>query len=163
MVLHAAIGGRWMRLFITIEAENSSQNGLADIFRDVDRQLSFVTGKNDDLPNVDNYGSEFREIAIIPSCVSLSTWEALGWKERQYVWRKKREADIRLRMDYERFVSETPENKRLLFVDIIIKSIKVLQTKSKGDFRGDALIADILNALGVTPEQLSNLANTPTN
>lgn len=146
-----------MWLFITIESQNSSETGLDVIFYDVKKQLSFITNKENNLQDVDNYGNEFREIAIIPTCVEPSTWEGLGWKERNYVWRKKREADVRLRMDYERFASETPENKRLLFVDVIVKSIKALQTKSKGDFRGDALIADILDALSVTPEQLSNL------
>lgn len=70
---------------------------------------------------------------------------------------EKREADIRLRMDYERFIRETPENKRLMFIDIIVKSIKVVQEKSKGDFRGNDLISDVLNALEVTQEQLDDL------
>lgn len=70
---------------------------------------------------------------------------------------EKREADIRLRMDYERFIRETPENKRLMFIDIIVKSIKVVQEKSKGDFRGNDLISDVLNALEVTQEQLDYL------
>jgi len=60
-------------------------------------------------------------------------------------------------MDYYRFVKETPENQRLMFIDIIVKSIKVVQEKSKGDFRGDELIADILKTLNVTQEQLNNL------
>lgn len=60
-------------------------------------------------------------------------------------------------MDYERFIRETPENKRLMFIDIIVKSIKVVQEKSKGDFRGNDLISDVLNALEVTQEQLDDL------
>lgn len=60
-------------------------------------------------------------------------------------------------MDYERFIREIPENKRLMFIDIIVKSIKVVQEKSKGDFRGNDLIADILNALEITQEQLDDL------
>lgn len=60
-------------------------------------------------------------------------------------------------MDYERFIREIPENKRLMFIDIIVKSIKVVQEKSKGDFRGNDLISDILNALEITQEQLDDL------
>lgn len=60
-------------------------------------------------------------------------------------------------MDYERFIRETPENKRLMFIDIIVKSIKVVQEKSKEDFRGNDLILDILNTLEVTQEQLDDL------
>ena len=146
-----------MYLLLTIEAQNATENGLAKIFGDTLCQLKFVTDRKAGLEDIDNYGTEFRIISIIPTCLDDHTWEILGWKERKQIWRKKREADIRLRMDYYRFVKETAENQRLIFIDIIVKSIKVVQEKSKGDFRGDELIADILKTLNVTQEQLNNL------
>ena len=85
---------------------------------------------------------------------------SLGLKERKQIWRKKKEADIRLRMDYDRFVQETPENQRLMFIDIIVRSIQVVQEKSKDDFRGNELIADILKALNITQDQLDQLNNS---
>ena len=118
-----------MRIFITIEAQNCTENGLAEIMREVDKELSFVTDEK--LEHIDNYGTEFQEIAIIPSCMDDNFWEILGWKERKQIWRKKKEADIRLRMDYYKFMKESYENKRLMFIDIIIKSIQVVQEKSK--------------------------------
>ena len=105
--------------------------------------LSFVTDKNVGLEEINNYGKEFKSIAIIPSCVDDDFWRTLGWKERTQIWRKKGEADIRLRMDYERFISEDYTNKKIMFVEIIIKSIKIIQLKSKGDFNGEKLIKDI--------------------
>lgn len=146
-----------MELFLTIEAQNCTENGLAQILRDITNQLKFVTDKEADLINVNNYGLEFGSISIIPSCMDDGFWNAFGWKERKQIWRKKKEADIRLRMDYDRFIRETPENQRLLFVDIIVKSIQVVQEKSKEDFRGKELIKDILEALNVTEEQLTQL------
>lgn len=143
-----------MKLFLTLEAQSKA---LSALLRQVTRELRFVTDRETHLEDVDNYGTEFRLIAIIPTCVEDGFWNALGWKERKVIWRKKREADIRLRMDYDRFVNETPENQRLLYIDIIVKSIKVVQEKSTGDFRGNELIFDILKTLHVTQEQLDRL------
>lgn len=146
-----------MHLLITIETQNGTENGLAQIMWDTICELKFVTDTQAGFEDINNYGTEFRSIAIIPTCVDDDFWDILGWKERTQIWRKKREADIRLRMDYERFIRETPENKRLMFIDIIVKSIKVVQEKSKGDFRGNDLISDILNALEVAQEKLDKL------
>lgn len=146
-----------MQLFITIEAQNATDNGLFEIFRDINQQLSFVTDNDSDLEIINNYGNEFRIISVIPSCVDDDFWKASGWKERKQIWRKKKEADIRLRMDYNRFMEETLENRRLMFIDIIVKSIQVIQEKSTGDFQGLKLIEDILEALNITKSQLSTL------
>lgn len=143
-----------MRLFLTIEAQHAVETGLADILNETNKQLSFVTDRDAGLEDINNYGSEFRIVSIIPTCVDDSFWNALGWKERTKVWRKKKEADIRLRMNYEHFVSETFSNKRLLFIKVIIDSIQILQKQSVGDFRGDMLISDMLNALNVQQYQL---------
>lgn len=146
-----------MELFLTIEAQNAVESGLADIFHEVNEQLFFVTAHKAGLEDVNNYGTEFRVVSVIPTCVDDSFWNALGWKERTKIWRKKKEADIRLRIDYNRFLNETTKNKRLLFIDVIIKSVQALQERSTGDFRGDMLILDILNALNVQQSQLDNL------
>ena len=145
---------------MTIEAQGDSADNLAKIMWDTTCQLKFVTDREAGLEDIDNYGTEFRSIAIIPTCLDDGFWEASGWKERKQIWRKKKEADIRLRIDYDRFVRETPENQRLMFIDIIVKSIQVVQEKSKGDFRGNELIADILKALNITQDQLDQLNNS---
>lgn len=147
-----------MELFLTIEAQNATESGLAKIMWDTTKQLNFITERNAGLEDVDNYGTEFRSISIIPSCICKEWLDSLGWKERKQIWRKKQGADIRLWMDYERFINETPEIKRLMYIDIIIKSIMVVQERSKGDFRGNDLINDILKALNVTQKQLEELS-----
>lgn len=145
---------------MTIETQADVDDILGAIFWETKCQLSFITDKEAGLEEVDNYGTEFRLISVIPTCLDDQFWEASGWKERKQIWRKKREADIRLRMDYDRFVRETPENQRLMFIDIIVKSIQAVQEKSKGDFRGNELIADILKALNITQDQLDQLNNS---
>ena len=146
-----------MRLFLTVEAQNCTENGLSEILKETMNKLSFLTDKSLYLEDKNNYGKEFRQIAIIPSCMNDEFWNAVGWKERKQLWRKKGEADIRLKMDYNRFINETPKNKRLMFIDTIIKSIQVVQERSKGDFKGDELIKDILSALDVSKEELKQL------
>ena len=149
-----------MELFMTIETQADVDDILGAIFWETKCQLSFITDKEAGLEEVDNYGTEFRLISVIPTCLDDQFWEASGWKERKQIWRKKREADIRLRMDYDRFVRETPENQRLMFIDIIVKSIQAVQGKSTGDFRGNELIADILKALNITQDQLDQFNNS---
>jgi len=148
-----------VRLILTIEAQNCTENGLAKILKETIEELLFLTNRNINLEKLNNYGNEFESIAIIPTCVDDNFWEILGWKERKQIWRKKKEADIRLRMDYYKFMKESYENKRLMFIDIIIKSIQVVQEKSKGDFKGNELIKDIMKAVNVTQEQLDYLNN----
>lgn len=146
-----------MELFITTEAQGDINAALSVFLREVTEKLSFVTNKQTNLREVNNYGTEFQEIAIIPSCVDDEFWDALGWKERKQIWRKKGEADIRLRMDHERFKHATPKIQRLLFIQIIIESIQVVISRSKGDFTGEKLIEDILCALDVSKDELDQL------
>ena len=147
-----------MNLFITLETEIGYP--LREILNKTTQELDFITNRETDLENINNYGTEFQSIAVIPTCFSDETWEFIGWKERKQIWRKKKEADIRLRMDYYQFKRSTLENKRLLFIDVLIRSLKIVQERSKGDFKGEQLINDVLNALDVTQEQLDNLKHS---
>lgn len=130
-----------MKLFISIEAEKATESGIADILNKTRNKLSFL------FEDTDIYGTEFDSVSIIPTCVSEEIWKTLGWKERKFISRKKKEADIRLKMNYDRFVSETYENKYSLFKNVLIESVREINVKSKGDFNGEKLINDILNAL----------------
>ena len=89
-----------MRLFITIEAQNATESGLSKIFNEINKELDFVTSKDKSLESIDNYGTEFKEISIIPTCLIEEYLKILGWRERKQIWRKNREADIRLQMNY---------------------------------------------------------------
>lgn len=144
-----------MRLFLSIEAQNAVESGLADILQEVNSKLSFVTNSDANIENIDNYGTEFCLVSIIPTCVDDLFWNSLGWKERTQVWRKKKEADFRLRMDYDRFLNETTSKKRLMFIEVIIKSIEMVQERAIGDFKGDLLIYDIRKALELDDDSLS--------
>ena len=137
-----------MKLFISIEAERAEETGIDNILTEVRKKLSFLS------EDTDAYGTEFSEISVIPVCVSEEMWQILGWKERKLISRKKKEADIRLKMDFQRFNKADAEEKYILFADIIVKSVLVVKEKSKSDFKGDKLIADIIKALNLSKEDI---------
>ena len=146
-----------MKLILSIEGQKCTENGLAKILAETIKELDFLTNGSKNLEKDNTYGEEFQEIAIIPTCMDEAFWKATGWKERKQIGRKKKEADIRLRIDYNHFMEETYENKRLLFIDAIVKSIQVVQDRSKEDFAGQKLINDIMAALRVTDAELKQL------
>ena len=145
-----------MVLFITIEAQNAIEIGISQILYEIVKELDFVTNRNIKLEEKNNYGLEFRDINIIPTCMSNEFWMATGWKERKFISRKNKSADIRLRINYEKFIIESFYNKRLMLIDII-ESIKVIQEKSKSDFDGELLIKDILRATNTNYDELESI------
>jgi hypothetical protein len=148
-----------MRLFLSCESQTPASNIIGNLMREFYRELDFVTNRERNLEKSDNYGTEFEDIGIIVTCISKE-WLANmdNYKERKLIKRKAKEADIRLHMDFEKFMSVDHETQRMIYLDTIIKSIQVVQERSKGDFKGDALVDDILKALDVSKEQLDNLS-----
>lgn len=144
-----------MRIFLGAEMEDRAGDILYKIRKNIEKKLQFVCEENGNLEEDDTYGTEFQDVGIITIIIPKEMKEY--WKERKYISRKNRSADIRLYIDYERFIKETPKNQRLMYIENIIKSIEVLKERSKGDFKGDKLIQDILEALNVTRKDLENL------
>lgn len=103
-----------------------------------------------------NYGTEINDIGII--CIIMKfddKMESEGWfKERKLVRLKKKEADIRLRIDYDKFVSGDIQQKKLLLIDNVIKSIREIAKKAKKDFKAIEFENDILNLFELTVEDL---------
>jgi len=144
-----------MKLVISVEAQNAFEIGLGEILREVNESIKSINDNS--LVSESKYGNEFVSIGVIPFCMEEKMWAALGWKEKKLIKRTKREADIRIRMDYDRFIRESPSNKRLIFIKTIVESLKIVQEKSKFDFKGEELINDILFLLNVSLDELNNL------
>ena len=106
-------------------------------------------------PLDDTYGTEFQNIGIITTILGEGL-EGM-WKERKQIWRKKKEADIRLEINYEKFINANEETQILLYIKNIIDSIMVVENRKKRDFQGLKLIDDILKTLEINKEQLQNL------
>lgn len=76
--------------------------------------------------------------------------------ERKFISRKNKEVDIRLRINYKKFVESDENQQFILYVKNIIDSIKVVNGRKKGDFNGEKLIDDILSTLGLSLEKLAD-------
>lgn len=92
-------------IFFSTEAQTPAAELLVYLLREIDSYL---------LENgymISRYTNELDEIGIIPICMSKEMIDHGFYKERKYVNKKKRYADLRLHLDYECFV-EGPESKR---------------------------------------------------
>lgn len=150
-----------MRLFLSGEVQERAYQFFFNIRNKIEEKLQFVCKENVGLEKDTTYGTEFEDIGIISIIVpqSIKDW---GLKERKLIKRKAKEADIRLYIDCERFIKETPENQRLMYIKNILDSIDVVIERSKEDFKGEKLKQDILEALEVTMEDIQSLEKKKT-
>ena len=100
-----------------------------------------------------DYGTEFVDIGIIPVIMPTDWHDA--YKERVLLKRKAKEADIRLYIDYNKYLKADKNGRILLFWQTIIKSIKAINDRKKGDFAGDRLVDDLLLEIGMSIDELN--------
>ncbi|MBF7145223.1 Imm44 family immunity protein [Bacillus toyonensis] len=121
-----------------------------DIAEEFINMISEIGSELEEL-NSNNYGSEVEEIAIIPIVVNITPeYEDAGFhKERKLFKRKSKEADFRLRIDYETFLSADYSTRKILIIRNIIQSIRMLEGKAKADFNAIKLEQDILQIFDI--------------
>ncbi len=96
--------------------------------------------------SLDKYTDALDSISIIPFCVDDDFKVRNGWRERKYVGWKRRDADIRLEVYFDKFIRLDKPGRMQMCKEVIIKSIEVVSAKcEKKKLRFDAaqLIADI--------------------
>ena len=146
-----------MYIFFSAETYTPAGDLLRPIQNDVDDKLSFITQRGIGLEEVNNYGTEFKDVIIVTICIPQEDIDVGWFKERVLIKRKAHEADIRLRMDYDKFINASPELQRLMYIENIVRSIRAIQSRSKADFRGEKLIKDILKTLDVVEGDLKKI------
>ena len=77
--------------------------------------------------DLSKYCDALDTIGIIP--FSGPNKHMSDWKERKYVSWSRREADIRLRIDFDTFVKSSRETQRDIVKEIIIKSLEIIKHK----------------------------------
>jgi hypothetical protein len=140
-----------MKFFISGETDGQLGESYRIIRNEIEAAIKTL-GDND-------YGSEFTYIGIVPIIIDpkRGLFEQGFFKERVLIKRKTRETDIRLRTDFNKFYFANNDGKRLLLLENVIRSIKAIIAKSKGDFKGEKLIKDILKAFKVEQEAIDQL------
>ena len=106
-----------------------------------------------------DYGGEVDDLGIIPVIIDprMGLLEKGFFKERRLFKRKAKEADFRLWIDFDKFYNADYEKKKLLILDNIIRSIKILGEKAKKDFDEEKLINDIYNLFDIDENKLKGL------
>ena len=88
------------------------------------------------------------DIAIIPFCVDDEFMQTFQIKERKYIGWKRRDADIRLRMNFDTFVRATKEERMQQCKEVIIRSLEVIAKRCEAKklrFDVVTLIQDIFS------------------
>lgn len=120
----------------SIEAWQGSSTYISNLQREYDIKAHTL--------NCGQYTTLLDRISIIPTCLPENVWHDIGWKERTYISWKKRYADIRLRISYEAFCEANHDGRKQLVIDNIVASARVIERKTKGEFKTDAFLCDIL-------------------
>lgn len=94
-----------------------------------------------------NYGDELIHIGIISIIMREEFFVDGAYKERKYISRKNKEADIRLRIDYKKFVKSSNETRRQIYIEHIIESIRIAGNKAGKSFDTERLVNDVIELL----------------
>ncbi|MGN4444960.1 Imm44 family immunity protein [Bacillus cereus group sp. MYBK79-1] len=130
-------------VFLSGELEGDIAEEFINIILEIGSELEGL--------NRNDYGSEVEEIAIIPIVAKITPeYEDAGFfKERKLFKRKSKEADFRLRIDYETFLSADYATRKILIIRNIIHSIRILGGRAKSDFNAIKLEQDILQVFNI--------------
>lgn len=77
--------------------------------------------------DISKYCDAIDNIGIIP--FSGPDKHMSDWKERKYISWVRREADIRLKIDFDSFIKAPIETQRAMVRDVIIRSLEVVKSK----------------------------------
>jgi len=94
-----------------------------------------------------NYGESLTNIAIISIIVREEFFEGGGYKERRYYSKIRKEADIRLRINYHDFVIADDVTREEIYISHILEAVSIAGKKAGKGFNIKRLIADIEECL----------------
>ena len=95
------------------------------------------------------YGDDLLSIGVISIVMRDKYFEQGGYKERLYYNKKNKEADIRLRINYNRFIKCNYDERREMYIDHILRSIQIAGKKAGDTFDLNRLLFDVENLLRV--------------
>lgn len=105
-------------IFLSTESQSPAATMIIDCFLFVEQNMQVDT--------LQKYTDCIDEIAIIPFCVDDEFMQKFQIKERKYIGWKRRDADIRLRMNFDTFVRASKEERMQQCKEVIICSLEVI-------------------------------------
>ncbi|APC40320.1 Imm44 family immunity protein [Clostridium estertheticum] len=138
-----------MNIYITGELDKQNSKEFLAIRKEIINKIEAL--KNN------YYGIAIEKISIISILANLTPeLEQAGFfKERKLIKKKQKSADIRLRIDFNKFNNSDSSLKRLLVIKNIIESIRVVGSRVKEEFNAQKLEEDILIALDVKIDDIN--------
>ena len=106
-------------IVFSIESWHPAAERISECFAYFDARTKVI--------DLSKYCDALDTIGIIP--FSGPNKHMSDWKERKYVSWSRREADIRLRIDFDTFVKSSRETQRDIVKEIIIKSLEIIKHK----------------------------------
>ncbi|MBT3362847.1 MAG: dihydrolipoamide succinyltransferase [Chloroflexi bacterium] len=140
-----------MKFFLSGELDHGISEACMQIEMEIEPILNTLENTN--------YGSEVVDIGIIPIIIDpkRGLLEEGFFKERKLFKRKTAEADFRLRIDYNKFKAADYEKRKLLLLNNIVESIKILGQRARKDFDHVKLMNDIYKLFDINEETLMQL------
>ena len=128
-----------MKIFLSAETEGPAANKWFLLQKEFTPLLQSLNEKT--------YGETLNSIGII-SILLRNKYLEDGWhKERKYYSKKNKEADIRIKMDYQKFLRANNAEARKMYVDHILESISIAGQKAGNDFNLEQLLLDVQKVL----------------
>ena len=128
-----------MEFVLSTESEAPASGYWLTLYKEINPLLQELQTKT--------YGEELTSIAIISIILRDERFEGGGYPERRYFSHKRKEADIRLRIDFNQFIRARPDERRRMYTLHILESIMQLRTRVSKEYRFDELISDVSNLL----------------
>lgn len=94
----------------------------------------------------DRHTEMLDNISMIPILLTEEALLRMEYKERKYVTKKRRYADMRLKMDFLEFVQGDDEHKVQMSMDMMRKAIEYVASKVS-DFKKELFIEDLLSVI----------------
>ena len=129
-----------MDIFLSAEAEGPATGKWFVLQKDFSAALSCLKSRH--------YGDDLISIAIISILMRDEFFAGGCYKERVYYSRKRKDADVRLRIDYNAFIKASKENQKEIYIDHILESIRVAGSKAGPLFQTERLVTDVKELLG---------------
>lgn len=136
-----------MQIFLSGEVDTQVDTYFFEVRKDISQKLKTL--------ETNNYGDNVEKIAIIPIIFHDLELESAGFFEERKLFRKKA-ADIRLKINFEKFRNGDYQARTLLLLRNIIDAIKWLDSKVKDGFNGKNLEIDIINLFDIKVDKNGN-------
>ena len=130
-----------MEIFLSAELGGPASNKWFELQKEFSPLLSRLR----DL----NYGESLKSIGIISILMPDDFYVDGGYKERKYYNKKKKEADIRLRMDYKKFLLASRTDRRRLYISHILDAIRIAGVLAGVEFNYEQLMEDVELVLSI--------------